>query len=142
MKKAFILAAVTVVCLSGIVSCKSDNPLVGKWEVVTYADPFKATMGHTSVSPDEVYTLQFHDTGLFSFTTDCNTISGEYTLSGKRLRFLNILATEMACDREIVERSVKCQLPVIDSYEQPDDSTLCLRACQGNTIIRLVKKQS
>ena len=144
MKKFSILTTALPAIIFIAVSCVSnkENRLVGDWRVVSYTDPFKATMGPTLVSPDEVYTLRFHDTGSFSFTTDCNTVSGEFSLSGKHIKFLNISVTEMACDKEIVERSVKCQLPGVDSFDQPDDSTLCLLGSRGNTLIRLVKVQN
>lgn len=128
-------------CLFIASACSSNNEnnLEGKWRVDSYADPSKATLGHTSVASDEIYTLIFHDTGLFSFTTDCNTISGEYTANEHNLQFENISATELACDKEIVERSIKCDLPMVVSYDLPNDSTLLLLGRQGNVLIKLIK---
>ena len=139
MKKFFILIATTLTCLLNIVSCTSENPLIGEWAVINYSDPFKATNDATEVSSDEKYILQFHDDGFFSFTTDCNTISGEFTLSGKEIHFLNLSATEIACDREIVERSVKSQLPMVDSYDLTSDSILSLIGKQGNVLMKLAR---
>ena len=139
MKKFFALIATTVICLLNIVSCTSEHPLIGEWAVINYSDPFIATNDATEVSSDENYILQFHNNGFFSFTTDCNTISGEFTLSGKEIHFLNLSATEMACDREIVERSVKSQLPMVDSYDLTNDSILSLIGKQGNVLMKLVR---
>ena len=139
MKKSLFFLAIIVVCLLNIFSCTSVNPLVGEWTVITYSDPFKATIGASTVSSDENYILQFNDNGFFSFTTDCNTISGEFTISGKEIRFLNLSATEMACDKEIVERSIKSLLPMVDSFDLTNDSVLCLLGQQGNVLMKLAK---
>ena len=139
MKKFFILIAITVTCLLNIVSCTSGNPLIGEWAVIDYSDPFKATNDVTKVLSDENYILQFHDNGLFSFATDCNIISGEFTMSGKEIHFLNLSSTELACDREIVERSVKSQLPMVESYDLTSDSILCLLGKRGNVLMKLVR---
>ncbi len=140
MKRIYIVF-IAIVSLFFAIGCslskKSD--LVGRWSVKTYTDPFKATMGATKVSPNESYTLQFHDTGIFSLTTDCNTISGEYSTDGQSLRFNNLSATELACEKEIVERSLKSQLPMVESYNFPNDTTLCLVGREGNVVVKLVK---
>ena len=107
--------------------------------MVSYADPFKATLEATPVSEDEIYTLQFDDSDGFIFNTDCNTISGEYAVTCEKIQFINPAATEMACDKEIVERSVKSQLTSVDSYTLPNDSTLYLAGRQGNVLFKFVK---
>lgn len=142
MKTCFTI--ILLACLLVLLSCSSNkaNTLVGRWSLVTYTDPFKATLDPTTVSSDEIYTLWFHDTGIFSFTTDCNTIFGEYVLSGKLLQYDNIAATEMACKEETVERSVKCQLPMVKSYDLPNDSTLCLLGRSGNVLMKFIKVQN
>lgn len=144
MKRCFIIAITPLMCLLALLSCSSNktNKLIGQWILVTYTDPFKATLDPTTVSSDEIYTLRFHDTGFFSFTTDCNIISGEYALSGKQLQCDNISATQKACEKEIVERSVKCQLPMVKSYDFPNDSTLHLLGKSGNVLMKLIKVQS
>lgn len=140
MKRIYILF-IAIVSLFFAIGCSSSkkNDLVGRWSVKTYTDPFKTTMEATKVSPNESYTLQFHDTGIFSLTTDCNTISGEYSTDGQSLRFSNLSATELACEKEIAERSLKSQLPMVESYNFPNDTTLCLLGKQGNILVKLVK---
>lgn len=140
MRKYLFIFAL-LFCLLSVFSCSSnkENPLVGKWIVESYADPFKATLGPTSVTSDETYTLQFHHTGIFAFTTDCNTISGEYIVSDRNLQFENIASTELACDKEFVERSIKSGLPMVVSYDFPNDSTLCLLGREGNILVKLIR---
>ena len=132
------IAFVSLIFVIGCTSLK-ENTLVGRWRVEAYANPFKATMEETQVSPDESYTLRLHDTGIFSLTTDCNTISGEYSIDGQSLRFNNLSATELACEKEIVERSFKSQLPMVKSYNFPNDTSLCLLGREDNVLVKLVK---
>lgn len=139
--RQFIYSFAFFACLYVFVACSSGNDthLAGMWKVESYADPFKATLGATFVEPDAIYILRLNDTGLFSFTTDCNTISGEYSVKGRDLQFENLSATELACDKEILERSIKSQLPMVVSYDLPNDSTLCLLGRQGNVLVRLIR---
>ncbi|MDE7407760.1 MAG: META domain-containing protein [Muribaculaceae bacterium] len=142
MRTYCIFTAITYVWLLTVISCTTDNPLIGTWNVITYTDPFGDTNEAITVSSGEIFTLQFHNNSFFSFTTDCNTISGEFALSGKQIHFLNLYATEIACDKVIVERSVKSQLPVVDSYDLTNDSILYLYGKQGNVLMKLVKAQN
>lgn len=140
MKKIYLafIALAGLIAAAGCSSSKEDA-FVGKWRIETYTDPAKATMGATEVSPSEYYTLQFRDTGEFSLTTDCNTISGAYFSDGQKLQFDNLSATEVACEKEIVERSLKTQLPMVHSFDFPNDTTLCLLGREGNVLVKLVK---
>ncbi len=140
MKRIYI-AFMALVSLIVAIGCSSgkENALVGRWRVETYTDPFKATMEPTEVSQDESYTLQIHDTGIFSLTTDCNTISGEYSTDGQSIRFDNLSATELACEKEIVERSMETQLPMVEAYDFPNDTTLCLLGREGNLLVKFIK---
>ena len=127
MKKLSLF--VTIIFAWTLTSCPTNTPLCGKWDVVAFADSYNGT--------DEVYTLQFHDDGHFSFTTDCNTVSGDFQISGKQLRFLNLAATEIACDNEVVEQQVKSLLPIIESYDLTNDSILSLLGKHGDVLITL-----
>ncbi len=140
MKRIYI-AFIALVSLIVAIGCSSGKEcaLVGRWRVVTYSDPSKAIVEPTEVSQDESYALQFHDTGIFSLTTDCNTISGEYSIDGQSIRFDNLSATELACEKEIVERSMETQLPMVESYDFSNDTTLCLLGREGNLLVKLIK---
>lgn len=139
MKRIYI-AFIALVSLIVAIGCSSGKcALVGRWRVVTYSDPSKAIVEPTEVSQDESYALQFHDTGIFSLTTDCNTISGEYSIDGQSIRFDNLSATELACEKEIVERSMETQLPMVESYDFPNDTILCLLGREGNLLVKLIK---
>ena len=133
---AFLLAVSVV-----NISCSStvQNRLACQWNVTSYANPIGSSLSLTTVSADEKYTLQFQPDGFFSFTTDCNVVSGRYSVKKNQLRFISPSSTEMACDKEMVERCIKSSLPIIVSYDLPNDSTLRLLGSQGNALIELVK---
>lgn len=76
------------------------------------ADPSRMTLGmkawvwmnalynnDTTVTPakEGVFTLTFEDDGMFSATTDCNQMSGSYTVDGQKLSFGPILMTKKFC---------------------------------------------
>ena len=65
--------------------------------------------------------------------------SGQYSASGSDLEFINPAATEMACEHEMVERSIGSTLPAIVSFDLRPDSTLQLKARQGNVLIELTR---
>ncbi|MDE7470451.1 MAG: META domain-containing protein [Paramuribaculum sp.] len=141
MRKILIFSAISFVCLLTLLSCSSAgrNPLVGEWRLTIYTDPFKATLDPTAVSAGDVFLLRINTDHTFSFSTDCNTISGNYRLSARNLQFFDLSATELACGSEIVERSVKTQFPMVKSFDLTADSTLCLLGGQGNVLMRLSK---
>lgn len=141
MRKISIFAILTGIMIVSVISCSSDHrdSLIGKWLVISYADPFKATMGATMVPSTENYRLMFDENGYFSFSTDCNTVSGVYRQSDKQIRFSNLSVTEMACENEIVERSVKSQLPNVEAFDLSGDSILCLLSSSGNVLFKLKK---
>lgn len=122
-------------------SCASGgrNELVGEWNIKAYANPFMSSVNLTQVPAGETYTVRFDESGLFTITTDCNTISGQYSASGSDLEFINPAATEMACEHEMVERSIGSTLPSIVSFDLRPDSTLQLKARQGNVLIELTR---
>lgn len=120
-----------------MVSCTSDNPLLGEWNVVSYSNP--SDMSSKEVT-DADCTLQLHDNGFFSFTTDCNTISGEFTISEKQIQFFNLSATEIACEKELMEQNIKLLLPMIKSYGLSNDSTLSLIGNHGTVLITLIPR--
>lgn len=116
-----------------------NDKIVGRWHLHAYADLCSSSLTLTRITQDEKYILHMHDTGFFSFTTDCNTISGEYTAKDSELKFLNPSATEIACEHETVERSVKMDISMVCSYKQPSDTSLCLLDERGNVLMELGK---
>ena len=136
-----LLAACGVCLLISMVSCTASraDKIVGNWKVVTYVDPFSSQFSATRSADGGQYVLQLHDSGFFSLTTDCNTVSGNYSVGDGTLRFIDPSATEMACEHEAVERCLKAVLPLVEAYDCPDDSSLRLHGSSGNSLITLNK---
>lgn len=136
-----LLAACGAWLLISMASCTASrtDKIAGNWKVETYVDPFSSQFSATLSADGGRYVLQLHDSGFFSLTTDCNTVSGNYSVSDSKLRFIDPSATEMACEHEAVERCLKAILPLVDSYDCPDDSTLMLLGSSGNSLIKLTK---
>lgn len=117
----------------------SDNSLYREWRLQKYNCIATSSYDLTQVNKESEYILQLDNAGVFSCTTDCNTISGNFEKSKNALRFSDISFTELACDDMIVERSVAFILPSIKSYEIMDDSILVLKDDNGHILMELTK---
>lgn len=63
------------------------------------------------------FVLTFLPTGRFSATTDCNSVTGEYTVTENTLHLDNLTATEMACpDIQSQEKSFSGMLAAVEEY--------------------------
>lgn len=62
------------------------------WEEVRYR-----TSRSNGPLKQDAFSVSFGGEGKFSATTDCNTLSGTYTMSGKEITFSNIASTKMFC---------------------------------------------
>ncbi len=124
----------------GLVSCNapSDNALYREWRLQKYNCIATSSYGLTQVNENCDYVLQLDNTGIFSCTTDCNTISGKFEKSKNTLKFSGISFTELACDDMMVERSIVFNLPCIKSYEITDDAILVLKDDKGHILMELI----
>ena len=125
--------------LVGSCDSPSDNILYGRWRLEKYNCIATSSYGLTQVNKESEYILQLDNAGVFSCTTDCNTISGNYEKSKNALRFSDISFTELACDDMVVERSVASILSNIKSYKITDDSILVLKDDKGHILMELTK---
>lgn len=138
LMKLLTLLFVTVI---GLVSCNdpSDDILHVKWRLEKYNCIATSSYGLTQVNDESEYILQLDNTGVFSCTTDCNTISGSFEKSKNSLKFSDISFTELACDDMMMERSIVFNLPSIKSYEITDDAILVLKDDNGHVLMELKK---
>ena len=139
--KTNILTAIMLALAILVGSCDSpsDNILYGRWRLEKYNCIATSSYGLTQVNKESEYILQLDNAGVFSCTTDCNTISGNYEKSKNALRFSDISFTELACDDMVVERSVASILSNIKSYKITDDSILVLKDDKGHILMELTK---
>lgn len=140
MRRTNILTAIMLVLAILVGSCNapSDNALYREWRLQKYNCIATSSYGMTQVNENFDYVLQFDNTGVFSCTTDCNTISGKFEKNKNALRFSGISFTELACDDMMVERSIVFNLPCIKSYEITDDAILVLKDDKGHILMELI----
>ena len=135
----FTLIMLALAILVGSCDSPSDDILYGKWRLEKYNCIATSSYGLTQVNEESEYILQLDNAGVFSCTTDCNTVSGSFEKSKNALRFSDISFTELACDDMVVERSVASILPNIKSYKITDDSILVLKDDKGHILMELTK---
>ena len=135
----FTVIMLALAILVGSCDFPSDNILYGIWRLEKYNCIATSSYGLTQVNKESEYILQLDNAGVFSCTTDCNTISGNYEKSKNALRFSDISFTELACDDMVVERSVASILSNIKSYKITDDSILVLKDDKGHILMELTK---
>ena len=135
----FTVIMLALAILVGSCDFPSDNSLYGRWRLEKYNCIATSSYGLTQVNKESEYILQLDNAGVFSCTTDCNTISGNYEKSKNALRFSDISFTELACDDMVVERSVASILSNIKSYKITDDSILVLKDDKGHILMELTK---
>ncbi|WP_298550588.1 META domain-containing protein [uncultured Parabacteroides sp.] len=135
----FTVIMLALAILVGSCDAPSDNALYREWRLQKYNCIATSSYGLTQVNEESEYILQLDNAGVFSCTTDCNTVSGSFEKSKTALKFSDISFTELACDNMIVERSVASILPSIKSYEITDDSILVLKDDKGHILMELTK---
>lgn len=59
----------------------------------------------------------------------------------EELRFVNISATELGCEKEVVERCIKSCLGLVESCDFPTDTTLWLLGSRDNVLSNWIKLQ-
>lgn len=95
------------------------------------------------VRPDEtMHSLRqyiiFEDSTYF-IQTNCNTISGPYTITGDSITFGDGAMTEMACDDMAVEDALRRILPDISTIDLQNDSVVRLNGATPAECILLRK---
>ena len=77
--------------------------LHGEWRL----DSYRIDCESTQFDAESSYKLSLNERdNTFSLSTDCNMISGEFGIANDTIRFKNMLVTEMACDKMVVEQDM------------------------------------
>lgn len=132
----FSLLAALCVMLVAMTSCRRNDYLTGKWNLDAYADLFSSSQTLIPVPSVDAYILNFTSPSTFTFTTDCNTVSGNFKAGVEHICFSEISVTEIACDQEVVERSIKACLSLVNSYRVEGDTTLTMADGRGNILLK------
>lgn len=111
--------------LDVVTTIKADAYLRGQWAIenIVFNDS-------DYVRPDEAVpgTIQYivFDDSTYSIMTNCNSISGSYTVNGDSITLQDGLMTEMACDNMETEDALRRILPDITSLDVENDSVVRL----------------
>lgn len=87
------------------------------------------------INPDLAQLFTFAPDSTFGITTNCNSLGGQYVQSGDSISFSNILATQMACDNEEVERLLMRILPEVCTVDSLNDSVMRLNTPSSAYIV-------
>ncbi len=88
----------------------------------------------SEIDPQRNQYFTFAD-GTFAVNTNCNTLGGEYELTGDSIIFKNIMTTEMACDNMDVEQLIMHVLPDLRSVDCINDSVTRLNSATSAYIV-------
>lgn len=152
MKKYLLLGiAAAAVMSSCSTKTESDNQADATPEATTQATPQNQVKGSWTIQeialkegnkivPAEIQTVTFTDS-TYSFATNCNSIQGDYTLTGDSLTLMPGLMTEMACEDMTVEDALRTLLPAISTVSAQADSLLRLSTSEPDVYILLRSSQ-
>ncbi len=80
----------------------------------------------TEPADQSKFKLTFSNNGTFSASTDCNSIGGEYKITGNKIKLDKMMSTEMYCAKSR-EAEYRKMLEQAESFDfDPDDGALFL----------------
>lgn len=91
----------------------SPATLVGTWKV--------NLLGNLDLSVNQgenAYTIEFDGDGMFSMTTGCNNVGGQYAGRFVDIAFTNLMSTRMMCPNMEVETVANSVLPTITAFSE------------------------
>ncbi|GAA6401098.1 hypothetical protein K020075H21_04370 [Bacteroides ovatus] len=153
-RSLFIIAAVAAVTL---VACKGrgtkpanrsvadtiaiihDKAIVGQWYIRTVVLNDSLYARPSEITPGVRQYITFNGDSTVNIKTNCNGMSGRYTIKGDSLTISDLCWTEMACKNMDVERLLQRILPEIRTCEIENDSILRLNAATSDEYVLLRK---
>lgn len=117
----------------------ADADVCGKWRIenivfseTDFVRPAEETAGGQSF-------IRLNEDGSYHIATNCNSISGEYTVHGDSITFGDGAMTEMACDNMATEEAMRRILPHINIIDIENDSVMRLNSINSTEYIVLIK---
>ena len=120
-------------------SPKTDFAISGQWRLENIVASDSDYVRPSEVTPDEEQYVVFTDS-TYSFQTNCNTIFGNYTISGDSIKFGDGGMTRMACPNTDSEQILVRVIPDIQTYEIQNDSVIRLNGKTPAECILLVRQ--
>lgn len=116
----------------------TDADIRGQWYIENIVFNDSDYVRPEEAMPGVRQYISFEDSTYF-IQTNCNTISGLYTVKGDSLYFSDGAMTEMACDNMATEDALRRILPVISTIDFQNDSVVRLNGSTPAECILLRK---
>lgn len=116
----------------------ANADIVGQWDLENIVLSDSAYVRPSEATPDVRQYIVFDDS-TYSITTNCNSISGSYTLVGDSITLGDGFMTEMACDNMASEDALRQILPNIVKVYVENDSIVRLDSSKPSQYIVLRK---
>lgn len=144
MKKIGFMAAGACAAAMMLGACASSKPeataepqlpgVIGKWAIVEVAQNPSSKLDVTSIKSDEPVVIIFENDTAFVAQTNCNSIMGNYKVSGDSASFSQMGSTRMMCPQMDLERSLSVVLPAVNAISFPTDSTAVFSTPAGGSV--------
>lgn len=146
MRTLFFAGALAVLmasCAGGRGAVSSNGTSAGAKQTPAYSDVSGrwiitdiALSDKEHISPSTEQTITFEG-GRYMIRTNCNSISGEYTVKGDSISLSDGAMTMMACEDMAVEDALRRLLPEVATVYVAGDSAIRLDSRRHNEYISL-----
>lgn len=120
-------------------NAKTETAISGQWylENIVFSD--SSYVRPSDEVPGSRQYISFNDDHTFAIMTNCNSISGSYSVTADSIKFDSVMMTEMACDNMATEDALRKILPEITTLEVENDSVVRLNTSEPSAYMILLK---
>lgn len=115
--------------------------IAGQWNIDNIVLGDTVSVRPAEQTPGTEQYIVFTDS-TYSIITNCNSLSGSYTLTGDSITLGDGMMTEMACDNMATEDALRTIIPHIATLNVETDSTIRLNSSNPTDYIILSKSTS
>lgn len=112
--------------------------LNGQWYIENIVFNYSTNVRPDEEVPGSKQYITFAE-GAFSIITNCNAISGSYTIKGDSIHIGDGAMTEIACDNMAIEDVLRKILPTMATVDVTNDSIVRLNCTDSSSYIILRK---
>lgn len=135
MKKTPLFAILATAAFAlALTACAANSANLSgtNWKLATYGPK----VAQTAAASDIDTNLAFGTDGKLGGNLGCNSMGGEYTVSGQTITFKNVYSTEMACsDPQMVQEGAAFQVLKDTATFKVDGDTLTITSADGSNIL-------
>lgn len=122
------------------ITAEANVDIKGQWYIENIFFNDSDYVRPAEILPDSRQYVQFTDS-TYSIMTNCNSISGYYTISGDSITLSDGAMTEMACDDMQTEDALRRILPDIAAIDMENDSIVRLN-CRNHSGYIILRKNT